>query len=315
MKIAIGAPTYNDSERIRDLFTTLTSLTEGEYSLVMLDDGTKGRVNHPRLKMLSEEFDIPFIRNEKNEGIPYSWNRLTEYHEDADIVVLFNDDIQICSSEWLKNMVYFLENNEKAGAVGLPLIHIDPNTGKRNTNIDLPNQDCQPGRVGCPVGCAFAFKKKLWAEIKQNDGSFGFWESLISFYEELDFGFELAKMGYASYMMPTPACEHWGSMTFASNSNLSVRPIIDYLPRDEYIDALSSAEDDLALPLKRHKELADTGNAFRMDYSRVMFAKKWGCMDKVKHPQAEVHKRLVDVMPKQNIKWIDKAGQEQEALI
>jgi GT2 family glycosyltransferase len=316
MKISIGAPTYNDSSRIQGLFTTLITYTQTDnYNLVMLDDGTKNKDKVNELKELGEELSIPLILNDSNRGIPYSWNRLTEFYEDTDYMILFNDDIQISSSSWLENIIYFLENNEHVGSAGMSLVHIDPNTGKRNMNLDLPNEDVQPGKVGCAVGCAFAFKKFIWKDIKQEDGSTGFWEALVSFYEELDFGFELAKRGYASYMIPSPPCEHWGSRTFANNAELSVRPFIDYLPRDEYLSILEAGQDKLPMPLDKYKEQASNGLAYRMDYSRIMFAKKWGCKDKMNCPQEEVHKKYVDVMPKKNTKWIDKNGNKQEALL
>jgi len=138
---------------------------------------------------------------------------------------------------------------------------------------------------------------------------------LVSFYEELDIGFELAKRGYGCYMLPTPAVEHWGSQTFANNTELSVRPIIDYLPKDEYINILSEGHDKLSLSLDNHIEQAARGMAYRMDYSRVMFAKKWECEDKLNIPQVEVHAKYVDSLPKTKIRWIDKNNQEQEALI
>ena len=317
MKIAIGIPTYNDSTRIADLIITLKTFTDfdGDYSIVMLDDGSEKKECIQELKEFGEANDIPVILNGTNQGIPYSWNRLTEYYKDAEYVVLFNDDIQICSPVWLKNIIYFLENNKNAGAVGIPLIHIEPTTGKRNMDLGLPDETVQPGRVGAPVGCSFAFRKSLWEEIKQPDGSTGFWESLKSFYEETDAGFELARAGHPCYMLPTPSCEHWGSMTFASNAELSIRSIIDYLPKDEYLGILEKGQDKLSLPFSKHVEQAENGKAFRMDYSRVMFAKKWGCEDKLEVPQVEVHKRYVDVLPKENIKWIDVNGEEREAMI
>ena len=314
IKVAIGVPTYNDNERIRDLFTTLmmyTDFPEDQFDLVMLDDGTRDQEKVEGLRELSEEFGIPLIENKRNEGIPYSWNRLTE-HYDAEYVVLFNDDIQIKDSKWLHHFVYFMDNNPHAGAAGFPLVHIDPVTGSRNMNLDLPNESVNPGRVGSPVGCAFGFRKALWEKIKQPDGTTGFWEDLVSFYEELDFGFEIAKGGQGCYMLPTPSVEHWGSMTFSKNVELSVRKIVDYIPREEYLAIMKEGGDKLSLPYSTHLEVAQANAAYRMDYSRVMFAKKWGSEDKWKHPQEKAHRDYVDVLPSVLVKWIDTDGKERE---
>ena len=95
MKIAIGIPTYNDHQRIINLITSIYTLTkfDGDYRMVILDDGTKDEKHIDGLKELSEKCDIPLILNKENKGIPYSWNRLTEYYDDAEYMVLFNDDI------------------------------------------------------------------------------------------------------------------------------------------------------------------------------------------------------------------------------
>lgn len=317
MKIAIGIPTYKDHQRITNLITSIYTLTkfDDNYSIVMLDDGTKDEKHIDKLKELSEQCDIPLILNKENKGIPFSWNRLTEYYDDAEYMVLFNDDIQIRSADWLSSILYFLEQNN-CGAVGFPLMHVNPITGKLAEGYNLPNQDSLPGRVGSPVGCSFAFKRELWKNVKQPDGSTGFWENLISFHEETDFGFELAKAGYDSFMLPCPSVEHWGSQTFANNSELSIRVISPYLPKEEYIDFLKKAPQKMSIPADVHIKLAEEKDiAYRMTYSRMMFAKKWGCSDYWDVPQQFVHHMYVDKFPKRIIKWIDFKGNKKEQEI
>lgn len=315
-RIAICAPTYNDHERIRNLFTTLITFTdypEEEYKLVMIDDGTKD-FNHVKgLRELSEEFNIPLIENEENRGIPYCWNRLTEYY-DAEYVILFNDDIQVKNKDWLKYFMYFMENNLHAANIGFPLIHVNANTGKVNAQYDLPDENVNPGKVGAPVGCCFGFRQDLWKQIINPDGSQGFWESLVSFYEEISFGFELAKIGSYSYMIPTPAMEHWGSQTFSNNPELAIRKICDYLPKEKYLELLKLGQ-EMPIHFENHEEWANKGFAYRMDYSRCMFAKKWGCKDYWKTPQAEVHKNYTDKLEPKMVKWIDKNGSKKEAIV
>lgn len=317
-RIAIGVPTYNDCTRIRNLFQSIVTFTdypEDQYKMVMLDDGTPDQSKVEGLRQLSREFDIPLIENQKNEGIPYSWNRLTEYY-DTEYMILFNDDIQVISGNWLRDFIYFMENNPHAGSIGWPIIHVDVNTGKRNEIHDLPNEDVQPGRVGASLGCCFGFRKKLWEQIKNPDSSVGFYENLISFYEEIGFGFEIAKQGYYNYQLPTPTMEHWGSQTFSNNRELSVRKISDYLSKEEYLSILRKQVDKLAIDFSEHERLADTENlAYRMDYARVMFAKKWECSDFWSTPQVETQQRYIDTQEKKLTKWIDKNRQEQEAVL
>lgn len=317
MKAAIGIPTYRDHQRITNLLMSIFTLTkfDDEYKIVMLDDGTQDPQHLEQLLKLSQKYDVPLIKNIENKGIPYSWNRLTEFYDNAEYMVLFNDDIQVRSSDWLSSIIYFLENNN-CGAVGFPLIHVNPITGKLAQGCSMPDENSMPGRVGSPVGCSFGFKRSLWKQIKQPDGSVGFYEILYSFYEETDGGFEMAKMGYDSFMLPYPAVEHWGSQTFANNTELATRPISSYLPKKEYIELLKKAPIKMSIPADVHIKLAEEKNiAYRMTYARMLFAKKWGCKDFWDMPQVEVHRRIIDKFPKRLIKWIDCKGNKKEQVI
>lgn len=321
LKVAIGIPTYKDCQRIRNLIAsiyTFTDFNQSEFRIVMLDDGTPEEHSYfvDELKELSKYYNIPLIINDKNYGIPYAWNRLTEYY-DAEYVMLFNDDVQVCNSNWLKCAVYFLDNNKQAANIGFPLIHIDPKTGKKNEQHPLPDETCDPGRVGAPVGCAFMFRKEIWSRVEQPlQSTPGFPEFFSSFHEETDFGFSVYKLGYHCYMIPFPAVEHWGSQSFANNSELSFREIIDYLPKEEYLDTLKKCQRPLAIPFETHQKIAEQYNkAFRMDYSRMLLAKKWGCKDYWDVPQNEIHERFVYPVQPMNIKWLDNTMNIREKVL
>jgi GT2 family glycosyltransferase len=304
-KICLGAPTYNDYKRIQNLLSSIFTFTPkdqmDECNFVIVDDGTPNETMKQGLREVCGSFNIPLIEHDKNYGIPKAWNTLANYYSSAVYVILLNDDIQIFDPNWLKCMMYFLENNEKIGAVGWPLIHISPHTGQPNPQMPPPNYDTTPGRVGAPVGCSFAFKKESYDLVPG-----GFPECLPSFYEEIWFGFELARAGLPSYMMPFPALEHWGSQTFSKNAELSIAiPDSNILPMEKYKEIMSKK-----YPPERIEPVP--GYVYRMDYSRVVFALHFECEDLIEQPQVEVHHRLVDVLPKQKIKWLDKNMQPQE---
>lgn len=315
-KIAVGIPTYNDHERITNLISSIYIYTNRDidYKIVMLDDGTKDKSHVEELTNLSQMYSIPLIINSENMGIPYSWNRLTEYY-DAEYMILFNDDIQIPNDKWLEAFLYFMENNDKVGVVGFSIIHMNITTGSPDKQYTISDVKNPPGRVGSPVGCCFGFRKKLWEQVRQPDGSVGYWSDLVSFYEEIDFSFELWKMGYYSYMLGYPLLEHWGSQTFANNRELSFRKFSSYLSKEEYIDIMSKAPGKLPISIEQHIELAENGKAYRMDYSRCLFAKKWGCRDFWNIPQEEVHQAYVNILPPKKVKWLDWEGKEQEKIV
>lgn len=306
-KISIGAPTYKDFGRIDSLLTSIHAFTPKDQlencRFVIVDDGTPDEAKKKGLREICEKFNAPLVEHDRNYGIPKAWNSLAT-HYDSEIVILLNDDIQICESNWLRCMIYFLENNEKIGAAGWPLIHIRPDTGQPNPLMPKPNLDAKPGRVGAPVGSSFALKKEVYDLVPG-----GFPECLPSFYEEIWFGFELAKKKYASYMIPFSALEHWGSQTFSKNPELSVaKPDSKVLSMERYKDIMSKK-----YPPERIEPIP--GYVYRMDYSRVVFGLHFGCKDLLESPQVSVHKRYVDPLPTQRIKWLDKNLQIQEAEI
>jgi len=305
-KIVIGIPTYKDHQRVNNLLTSIFMLTPkeelAECKIVIVDDGTPDETIKEALREVCRKFEASLVEHDKNYGIPKAWNTLSNYF-DSEIMILLNDDIQISEPNWLRCMLYFLENNEKIGAAGWPLFHMGPD-GSANPKLPKPNYDSKPALVGAPVGCAFSFRKS-----SHNLVSGGFPEVLPSFYEEIWFGFELAKKGYGSYQLPYPAMEHWGSQTFSKNPELSIaKPNPEVLSFEKYSEIMSKR-----YPLSRIEPIP--GFVYRMDYSRVIFALHFECDDYWENPQAEVHQRFVYALPTRKIKWLNKNLLENEAEI
>ncbi len=308
IKIGIGAPTYNSVRRLEQLLSSIEFYKDDsldyEINTVILDDGTPDINKRNELHELALRFGVDFIQHDKNEGIPKSWNDLTNHFKDIDYMVLFNDDIAVCDPNWLKCAIYALENNEKAAVVGFPLIQIDPITLLPNKNYDLPNLSNNPGRVGACVGCSFVFKKNIFDKIGGFDS-----DRITSFYEETLFGFRVAELEYYSVMLPYPAVEHRGSQTFASNPELNICvPNDKYCSMQEYVDIMSKK-----FPMERICPVK--GYVYRMDYSRVLFAKLFNCKDYYDCPQSEVHERLVTPLPKINFKYLNFDLKEVECEI
>lgn len=318
--LLIGIPTYNDYQRINYLLDTIVGITDfGEitYEIVILDDGSKDKAMVAELIEIAEEFNIELIEHEKNEGIPKSWNDLAR-SRDSKYICLFNDDIGVTDPNWARDLIYFFENNKDIGAVGFPLINIDPNTGKPDKDrADENRPEIIPGRCGAPVGCCFGFTRELFNSIG------GFWDELISFHEETDFGFEAAKREHFSYMLPTGLMEHRGSQTFGHNRELSVRKIDEkILSKQRYIQIVSPLKEKWPQVLNFYS-VKEGGQFYldingeyvgRMEYSRAMFADKWGVIGDYEAPQIPVHKRLVDPAPKVNIKWLDCESKKRETI-
>lgn len=301
--ICIGIPTYNDYERIDKGIQSILDNTDfmgRSYEIVVCDDGSAKRDMLHGLRGVCKKHGVRLIEHTQNRGIPSAWNTLTKA-TNAPYVVLFNDDIRVSDRNWLKAMLFALESNPRVGSVGLPLKQIDAKTEQPNPNYPLPDYNVGIGKVGAAVGCSFMFKREAY------DKTTGFWEDLVSFYEEIDFGFQLVANGYMNLMLPYPAVEHWGSQTFTNNQELHLRNIDeDILSRQEYLNILREYSSSLTIKYEQHVQLSSWNKAYRMDYARAMFSKKWKTEDKFINPQAEVHNRLFANVQPMVYKWLDQ---------
>ncbi len=316
--IGIGISTYNDFANTNALINSIKRCTPGnDYTIVVVDDGTADEKIVSALKRVCENHGALFSRNPENRGIPYTWNRLTELCavSPEDIAVLFNNDILVTNRGWLRCLEYFLTRNDKIGTVGFPLIY--PQDEKRTEQERIWDEN--PGHVGASVGCCFGFKKKVWQQVKNPDGSTGFWEDLVSFHEETMFGFMLSTLGYYNFQLPFPPMVHYGGQTFHRNRELLERPV-DWTKWDkqEYIEIVKRSrvypeewkKDKITGINEKGVEVVD-----RMAFSRYMFAKHWNVLSDYDAPQVPVHEKIVTPMPKRRVKWLDKDLKEQEAEV
>lgn len=315
--IGIGISTYNDFANTNALINSIKRYTQGNYRIVVVDDGTGDERIVSALKKICGSHDVVFSRNPVNRGIPYTWNRLTELCaiEPEDIAILFNNDILVTDNNWLRSIEYFLTRNDKIGTAGFPLIF--PQDEKRTQQENIWGG--KPGHVGASVGCCFGFRKKVWQQVENPDGSTGFWEDLVSFHEETHFGFKLSELGYYNYQLPFPPMVHYGGQTFHKNRELTERPV-DWSKWDkqEYIEIIKKSKiypeewkkDKIAGTNEKGEEVVD-----RMAFSRYMFAKHWNVLGNYEAPQVPVHEKIVTPMPKRKVKWLDQELKEQEAEV
>src|SRR4030043_1140930 len=82
-KISIGAPTYNDFQRINALLTSIFTITPKEEleecKIVIADDGTPDEAKRNELREVCDSFGASFTEHDRNYGIPKAWNTLTNY--------------------------------------------------------------------------------------------------------------------------------------------------------------------------------------------------------------------------------------------
>ena len=323
-KIIIGCSTYGSLPRANGFIKSFwQNLDPGfNVTLVCCDDGTPDLQALKERRASCQKLNCVLIENGDNKGISATWNTLAGYDLEADLVVIYNDDIRFTAPGWLTRLAYFFEHNEQLGTVGLPLIHDD---GYKDND---PRWWNPPGLVGAATGCDFAIRPSILFSVENPDGSKGFWNDLVSFHEEIHLGFKLAEKGYLSYMLPFPPCHHQGGATFSTNDELVWRKPSDYLPMDIFLKYVRQTR----WYVPQYEEKYTNGIVDRMSYSRLMFARYWGILDEVEagrgeqeikgemvsllnEPQKPGHNRTVSPWPPREICWLDRDGKEHKQLI
>lgn len=285
---------------------------------ILVDDGTPDKIAVREIEATCKRWNFGYVRHPENLGIAAAWNTILNYRADADLVVIFNNDIRFIAPGWLTRLKYYFEHNEQVGTVGLPLI------GESGFNDADPRWDGVPGRVGAATGCNFAVRPQDALSIVNPDGSRGYWVSTMSFHEEVHMGFELASKGLLSAMLPFPPMSHAGGQSFQANSELIWRVPCDYIPMDMFLKYVRQS----AFYVPQYEEQYAENKVDRMSYSRIMAAKAWGVLDaheekeiwEIKGEQVRIldspqkfrHPQVVDIWEPRTSKWLDRNGQPRE---
>ncbi|MEO6133551.1 MAG: glycosyltransferase [Ginsengibacter sp.] len=123
IEVSVLMPAYNRESYIESSIKSILDQTFKNFELLVLDDGsTDGTIetilsfNDPRIRL---------IRNEKNQGIAFSRNRLFEEARGLYYVLLDSDDIAMPNR--IELQMKFLKENKDTLLVGTPCIAIDQN--------------------------------------------------------------------------------------------------------------------------------------------------------------------------------------------
>lgn len=244
-KVTIGIPTYNGWLRVHQLLQNINQRTprDIDFNIIVCDDSGK-QEHRDRVKDICQSLGAEYIYHKNNRGVPSSWNTLVKASS-SEYVILLNDDILVANN-WLKHPIYALKNNPKVGSFGLHCYFISPDdvapllqgpeavvvpldvrwvgdkliTNERYPFVPPPDGG-SPGKMMCPTGCAFGFRREMWEEVG------GFDERYRAFYEETDFGVSCAYRGYPSFQLPYPGNYHLWSQTFRSASEINAGKIIN----------------------------------------------------------------------------------------
>lgn len=243
--LSVGIPTYNGAHRVEMLLKNIRQRMPKDlnYELIVCDDSGKPE-HQAKVHEICKTYGACFIANERNSGVAASWNRLTRFSI-RECMVILNDDV-LLADDALGYLYYAVMANPKIGSFGLNFRFITAGdeaaimaspTGKiiplnvRYEGKELirherfatmpPEEDGQPGRVMCPTGPGFGFRRAMY------EAAGGFDPRYFAFYEETDFGVSCAKLGFPSCTLAYPTDNyHVWSATFGSAPEIPASKIM-----------------------------------------------------------------------------------------
>lgn len=222
-QVTVGIPVYNRGAALVNLLKNLRQRTpqDIDYEIIVVDDS--GRPAHRKLTASAcKEYGATYVEHAKNKGVAAGWNTLVQAGKDSEFCVILNDDVFV-AKDWLSYMAYALRENPKVGSFGMncrfiakedaaqivqgPDAKVIPlNVYWKGGNLvrterykSMPvEEDGSPGKVMCPTGCFFGFRRETYNLVG------GFDERYFAFYEETDFGVSCAFRGLPSFVLGVP---------------------------------------------------------------------------------------------------------------
>ncbi len=217
IKVIIGIPTYNGAHRLDWLLQSINKSRDInkciDYKIIVCDDSGNNK-NQEKTRYVIDKWNsslpITLITNDKNIGVPKSWNRIIR-SEDSEYIILINDDI-IVERDWLTSILYFLENNKNVGVAFYEHRQTDENDIPKiltdHQLFKVSKFDAIPIRCMDHYGCFFGFSRENYDIVD------GFDENYFAYLEESDFATSLVARGIPNYILRYPICHHIGSATF-----------------------------------------------------------------------------------------------------
>lgn len=278
--ISVCVSIYNNIDNFKKLYHSLISncsAVRHQVEFLLHDDGsTKSNVPDEASKFCAEH-GIRFIASPVNRGVAASWNTLCQ-QAGSSIIALLNDDLLCGSEDWVGEILSRFKENPKLGIVYWCQRIVDPKTG----NVErLTTDSVRTIQAGKPLlrhnfcGAYFAFRRSIWQDIKQPDGSIGFWEDTNTYCEEFDLSAETLKRGYFILQLPF-IWDHLHSQTFAANPNKRIRPSCsNYLPAEEFARFCGIEPRPYLLRVMQQMIRKPKVEIPMGEYSHAMLQKKW----------------------------------------
>lgn len=215
-KYLVGIPTLNGPERLHRCLQSVMIHTPLDEVLVLVSDDGSTAENLARNKSVVHNFGVEILMTgDLRLGIAAQWNRLVRHCDEAQTIVLINDDIEVVPN-WFDALVYSVEQNPEVGVVSLRCLTgaIKPTTPEPYIDYVESRLLDGDGTLLSAGGACFAFLRSSWKVVG------GFDERYFVFYEEVDFSVSLARAGRFNYFASDPVVYHLGGATNSDPRNL-----------------------------------------------------------------------------------------------
>lgn len=288
MKFGIGIPIYNNASNVKNLIYSIRATATDDVPIAVFDNGSVSAGVTDEVSHFCTATGVSFSRVEQNKGVPGAWNRLAA-QSDADVFILLNDDLRASSRAWLPMIRSVFEMNSNVGIAYWGQKLVSPSTGVTTRYAS----DTLYFKSGCDhplvranfCGAFFAIRLDLLRDIRQPDGSIGFWEDLQAYGEEFDTSAECHKRQMLIVQLP-PVWEHLHSQTFIANPRMRVRTSgpSTFLDHAEYVEICERYPQlgGIAKPGRKRRLAMSLGLAKPppLEYSKLVFSmamvlKKW----------------------------------------
>jgi glycosyltransferase involved in cell wall biosynthesis len=316
-RATIGIPIYNSASNVKSLLFALKATgaaLDNHAELIVYDDGSEDQRVVSEVESFCACNGVAFVRGERNRGVPTAWNQITR-RASADVVLMLNDDVRPVESGWFDEILSVFDLNSTLGIAYWCQKRVDAASGigcgfTPDSGYIVESQIRHPLLRSNFCGAFFAFRKSLWEDVKQPDGSVGFWEDLLAYGEEIDFSSECHIRGMHILQLPV-VWEHMQSQTFATNPSQRMRPILSpYLNEADYrrltrtyrsifgTDDISSTRFKTKL-LEMVRRRKPPRGIVKLHYSLAMLIKKWKDRRILGYPGGEyICRLLADGFPK-----------------
>lgn len=233
--VSIVIPTKDRYDLIKKCIDSILNKTSYKnYEIVIVDNGTKEEKALQYLKELKTHNKIQTIRME----IPFNFSKLVNAGVEkakGDVIVLLNNDVEVISESWLKDLVCYVIRKD-VGVVGAKLLYPDGKIQHAGVIIGIWGvadhafkgvERNNPGymlRIELPqeysavTAACMAFRKHLFYEVNGFDE-----KNFPVLFNDTDFCLKVKEKGYKIIYTPYAVLYHHEHATIGKKSN--VKPL------------------------------------------------------------------------------------------